>query len=53
MTRNGKTRLCERKFSIAGGERITSAFINDEIAFCTWEFEGKSVREAVTDLKQC
>ena len=38
---------------IAGGERITSAFVNDEIAFYTWEFEGKSVTEAVTDLQEC
>ena len=39
--------------SIAGGERITSAFVNDEITFHTWEFEEKSVTEAVTDLQKC
>jgi len=45
--------LCERKLSIAGGERITSAFVNDEIALYTWEFEEKSETEAVTDLQEC
>ena len=47
-----QTRLRESRLSIAGGERITSAFVNDEIAFYTWEFEGKSVTEAVTDLQE-
>ena len=46
-----QTSLCESRLSIAGGERITSAFVNDEIAFYTWEFEGKSVTEAATDLQ--
>ena len=40
--------LCERKLSIAVGEWITSAFVNDEIALYTWEFEEKSETEAVT-----
>ena len=45
--------LCERKLSIAGGERITSAFVNNEIALYTWEFEDKSETESVSDLQEC
>jgi len=39
--------------SIAGSERITSAFVNDETAFYTWEFEDKSGTEAVTNVQEC
>ena len=32
---------------------MSSALVNDEIAFYTWESEEKSGTEAVTELQKC